>query len=82
MRDVRLCARCVMPNTRPRVQFDAEGVCNACRYAETKAATDWAARRRDFETLIAARLWNVDPFGQPAVEQGKALTRKYLSEQK
>jgi glucose-6-phosphate isomerase len=31
------------------------------------------------ETLIAARLWNVDPFGQPAVEEGKALTRQYLS---
>jgi glucose-6-phosphate isomerase len=30
------------------------------------------------ETLIAARLWNVDPFGQPAVEAGKRLTRKYL----
>ena len=30
------------------------------------------------ETLIAARLWNVDPFGQPAVEDGKRLTRKYL----
>jgi glucose-6-phosphate isomerase len=33
------------------------------------------------ETLIAARLWNVDPFGQPAVEQSKILTRKYLSGQ-
>jgi glucose-6-phosphate isomerase len=30
------------------------------------------------ETLIAARLWNVDPFGQPAVEEGKHLTRKFL----
>ncbi len=30
------------------------------------------------ETLVAARLWNVDPFGQPAVEAGKQLTRKYL----
>ncbi|MEQ1754985.1 MAG: glucose-6-phosphate isomerase [Micropepsaceae bacterium] len=30
------------------------------------------------ETLIAARLWNVDPFGQPAVEEGKILTRQYL----
>ena len=30
------------------------------------------------ETLIAARLWNVDPFGQPAVEEGKRLTRRYL----
>jgi glucose-6-phosphate isomerase len=33
------------------------------------------------ETLIAARLWNVDPFGQPAVEEGKRLTRKYLEAQ-
>ena len=30
------------------------------------------------ETLIAARLWNIDPFGQPAVEEGKILTRKFL----
>lgn len=30
------------------------------------------------ETLIAARLWGVDPFGQPAVEESKILTRQYL----
>ena len=30
------------------------------------------------ETLIAARLWGVDPFGQPAVEEGKILTRQHL----
>lgn len=30
------------------------------------------------ETLISARLWNIDPFGQPAVEEGKILTRQYL----
>lgn len=30
------------------------------------------------ETLIAARLWNVEPFGQPAVEDSKRLTRRYL----
>jgi glucose-6-phosphate isomerase len=30
------------------------------------------------ETLIAGRIWNIDPFGQPAVEEGKVLTRKYL----
>jgi glucose-6-phosphate isomerase len=33
------------------------------------------------ETLVAARLWNVDPFGQPAVEAGKLLTRTYLEAQ-
>ncbi len=32
------------------------------------------------ETIIAAHLLGVDPFDQPAVEQGKVLARKYLEE--
>jgi glucose-6-phosphate isomerase len=31
------------------------------------------------ETMIAARLLGVDPFGQPAVEEGKVLAKKYLA---
>jgi len=31
------------------------------------------------ETIIAAHLLGVDPFDQPAVEEGKVLTREYLS---
>jgi N-acetyl sugar amidotransferase len=41
-----------MPDTRPRVVFDADGVCNACRNAEEKADIDWAARRTEFLRLI------------------------------
>jgi glucose-6-phosphate isomerase len=32
------------------------------------------------ETIIAAHLLGVDPFDQPAVEEGKILTREYLAE--
>ncbi len=32
------------------------------------------------ETLITADLLGVDPFGQPAVEEGKVLARRYLAE--
>ena len=32
------------------------------------------------ETIIAARLLEVDPFDQPAVEEGKRLARAYLAE--
>jgi len=32
------------------------------------------------ETLIAAELFEVDPFGQPAVEAGKVLARRYLAD--
>ncbi len=31
------------------------------------------------ETIIAARLFGVDPFDQPAVEEGKVLAKRYLS---
>jgi glucose-6-phosphate isomerase len=32
------------------------------------------------ETIIAAHLLGVDPFDQPAVEQGKVLARRYMDE--
>jgi N-acetyl sugar amidotransferase len=43
-----ICKHCLMPVTRPRIVFDADGVCNACRNAEEKTKTDWDARCREF----------------------------------
>ena len=34
------------------------------------------------ETIVAAHLLGIDPFDQPAVEQGKLLTRQYLERRK
>jgi hypothetical protein len=41
--------------------------------------TDDALYARD---LFAAELWGIDAFGQPAVEDGKGLTRQYLSQRR
>lgn len=41
-----------MPNTKPDLSFDAEGVCDACRSAELKNQIDWEARRKEFEELV------------------------------
>jgi N-acetyl sugar amidotransferase len=49
---IRYCRNCLMPDTRPRIVFDDEGICNACRNAESKAAIDWADRRREFLDYI------------------------------
>jgi N-acetyl sugar amidotransferase len=38
------CTRCVLPDTKPGVVFDAEGVCSACRAVERKKTIDWEAR--------------------------------------
>ena len=29
---MRYCKKCTMPDTRPGITFDAEGVCSACRH--------------------------------------------------
>lgn len=51
-RQLIFCTKCLTPNSRPRVLFDDEGVCNACRNAEEKATIDWSAREREFRRLI------------------------------
>jgi N-acetyl sugar amidotransferase len=41
----------VLPDTRPGVLLDANGVCRGCRNADAKRQIDWEARARAFELL-------------------------------
>jgi N-acetyl sugar amidotransferase len=51
--EIKYCKKCLMPNSRPRIVFDSEGICNACRHSETKyEKIDWNARREEFLKLI------------------------------
>jgi len=48
---MRFCQRCVMPDTRPGIRFDEEGICQACRAEEQKDHTDWQARWGELEKI-------------------------------
>lgn len=50
---LRYCRQCVMPDTKPDLKLDADGVCNACRSYEQRAAIDWNQRRNALETILA-----------------------------
>lgn len=51
-REVKFCTRCVVSNQRPRITFDAQGVCSACAYAWRKHhEIDWAAREKQLSEL-------------------------------
>ncbi len=51
--EVKFCKKCVVSNQRPRIVFDDEGVCSACRYAEHKrSGIDWDARGKEFKELL------------------------------
>lgn len=41
-----------MPDTRPDLSFDAEGVCDACRSIDLKNTIDWPAREAEFKALV------------------------------
>jgi N-acetyl sugar amidotransferase len=65
--DVKFCKKCVMSNQRPAstvefkhtidskkttMQFDEEGVCDACRMAEEKEKIDWKKREDELLRLL------------------------------
>ncbi|OGM99402.1 MAG: LPS biosynthesis protein [Candidatus Yanofskybacteria bacterium RIFCSPHIGHO2_01_FULL_39_8b] len=52
-KEVIFCKKCVVSNQRPRTEFDAEGICNACRYVEEKnTKIDWAKREKELIKLL------------------------------
>ena len=46
------CKRCVMPDTKPDLLLDDEGVCNACRSYERRKEIDWESRYQELITLL------------------------------
>lgn len=49
--EMKICKKCVMPDTRPRLTFNSDGVCAACEWHEIKKEIDWSARIEEFRTL-------------------------------
>ena len=50
---LRLCSRCVTPETHETIFFDQEGVCNVCRQQEYKQEKiDWVAREKELHALL------------------------------
>ncbi|MCM0753962.1 N-acetyl sugar amidotransferase [Desulfovibrio aminophilus] len=77
---MRYCRKCVQPDTRPGSVFDEEGVCLACRFAETVRNIDWAARRAELEEICSfARERNVSGYDCiVGVSGGKDSTRQAM----
>lgn len=48
---MKYCKKCVMPDTRPGIKFNDEGICSACQSYEHRKEVDWDARFREFEIL-------------------------------
>lgn len=51
-KEVKFCTKCVVSNQRPRITFDAKGVCSACQHAWRKHhEIDWKRREKELAAL-------------------------------
>ena len=48
---IKYCNTCILPNTRPNIQFDAEGRCNGATL-DNKRNINWVKREGDFQKLV------------------------------
>lgn len=49
---MRWCVECVLPDTRPNLRLNEEGVCNACVNYKRRAQIDWDARLKELAQLV------------------------------
>jgi N-acetyl sugar amidotransferase len=52
VRHIHYCARCVMPETKPDLFIDANGVCSACRNFERRQVVDWEQRGQELGAVL------------------------------
>lgn len=48
---MKFCKKCIMPNTRPGITFNEDGVCIACQNNERKKQVNWDARMEELKAL-------------------------------
>lgn len=48
---MKYCTNCVMPNTRPGISFNEQGVCSACQAYKRRENTDYNQRFKELQSL-------------------------------
>lgn len=49
---IKYCKHCIMPETKPDLFIDEEGICNACRSFEARKQVDWVARKEELQRIL------------------------------
>ncbi len=49
---LKYCKKCVMPDTKPDLYLDDEGICNACRSYEARKEINWESRKKELIQIL------------------------------
>ena len=47
-----ICNSCILPNTRPHLIIDKNGLCNACNQFNLKTNINWNARKKELLKIV------------------------------
>ncbi len=72
------CNKCFLPDTKPDLQFNNEGICSACESYDNRSTIDWNSRKEDFIELVKKYSGNSDWDCVIPVSGGKDSTAQVL----
>ncbi len=49
---MKICKRCIQPDTRPGIYFNEDGICGACLWEEQKKTIDWNSRENELDEIV------------------------------
>jgi N-acetyl sugar amidotransferase len=49
---MKICKRCIQPDTRPGIFFNDHGICGACLWEEEKLSIDWKLREEELKKKV------------------------------
>lgn len=78
---MRICKKCVQPDTRPGIFFNENSVCGACLWEEEKKKIDWEQRRNELlEIAKTAKSKSLGPYDCAiGVSGGKDSTKQAIT---
>ena len=80
MSNVKICAKCIQPNTRPGIYFSQESICGACLWEEEKNKINWNERMKELKGIIEiAKNKKADYDCVIGVSGGKDSTKKAIT---
>ncbi len=49
---IRYCTSCLLPSTKPDLNFDSAGKCAACVAYDSRVDVDWESRKNEFQNIV------------------------------
>ena len=78
---MKICKKCIQPDTRPGIFFNDEGVCGACLWIEEQETINWDLRFKELEGIAnwAKKKSNSNYDCAIGVSGGKDSTKQALT---